>query len=67
MIDMSIWSRFGRRTLVVATGLTSALCGITKSFVRFYWIYIALEFLEGAIGDALSPMYMLGMQRIYGK
>lgn len=52
-------SRFGRKTAAVIAGTAGAVLGITKSFATSFWFYIVLEGLEAAIGDALSPMFML--------
>ncbi|KAI8432133.1 hypothetical protein MSG28_004620 [Choristoneura fumiferana] len=49
----------GRKPLIIIIGLIGAACGLAKSFVNFYWFYVLLEFLEAAIGDPSSPLYML--------
>lgn len=51
--------RFGRKTAAVFAGTMGAVLGLTKSFANSFWFYIVLEGLEAAIGDALSPMFML--------
>ncbi|KAI8432140.1 hypothetical protein MSG28_004620 [Choristoneura fumiferana] len=53
------YRRFGRRNIAVMTGVMAAVLGLTKSFVSVYWIYITIEFFEGAIADPYSPLYML--------
>ncbi|XP_073946103.1 solute carrier family 22 member 1-like isoform X2 [Choristoneura fumiferana] len=55
----SLSDRFGRRNIAVMTGVMAAVLGLTKSFVSVYWIYITIEFFEGAIADPYSPLYML--------
>lgn len=40
-------------------GTAGALLGLSKSFSTSFWMYVALEGLEAAVGDALSPMFML--------
>ncbi|XP_061718182.1 solute carrier family 22 member 1-like [Cydia pomonella] len=52
--------RFGRKTLVIMTGVAGGTLGIAKSFARSYWHYVTFEFLEAAIGDPISPIYTLG-------
>ena len=51
--------RFGRKTAAVFAGTMGAVLGLTKSFAGSFWLYVVLEGLEAAIGDALSPMFML--------
>ncbi|XP_073945802.1 solute carrier family 22 member 1-like isoform X2 [Choristoneura fumiferana] len=60
----SLSDRFGRRNIAIVTGLTAAVFGLTKSFVSYYWIYIAIEFFEGAIADPYSPLYMLILEMV---
>lgn len=48
-----------KKNIAIVTGLTAGIFGLTKSFVNYYWIYIAIEFFEGAIADPYSPLYML--------
>ncbi|XP_063385467.1 solute carrier family 22 member 1-like [Cydia fagiglandana] len=57
--------RFGRKTLVIITGITGGALGCLKSFATSYWLYVGLEFLEAAIGDPLSPIYTLGLLAIF--
>lgn len=33
--------------------------GLAKSFSPWYWLYVALEFLEAAFGDSYLPTYIL--------
>lgn len=42
-----------------------AVLGLSKSFATSFWFYIVLEGLEAAIGDALSPMFMMSKQNIF--
>jgi hypothetical protein len=39
--------------------MLGGLIGLAKSFSAWYWLYIALEFLEAAVGDNCSPMFIL--------
>ncbi|KAI8432137.1 hypothetical protein MSG28_004620 [Choristoneura fumiferana] len=57
--DKVVQYRLGRKPLIIIIGLIGAACGLAKSFVNFYWFYVLLEFLEAAIGDPSSPLYML--------
>ncbi|XP_034825532.1 organic cation transporter protein-like [Maniola hyperantus] len=54
--------RFGRKPIVVITGVLGAVFGILRSFSPWYWFYIAMEFLEGAIGDNCSPLFVLTLE-----
>ncbi|XP_038210976.1 solute carrier family 22 member 1-like [Zerene cesonia] len=62
LIQGQISDRFGRKTAAVFAGTMGAVLGITKSFATSFWVYITLEGLEAAIGDALSPMFMLSIE-----
>ncbi|CAH0764664.1 unnamed protein product [Diatraea saccharalis] len=59
LIQGQISDRFGRKTAAVFAGTMGAVLGLTKSFATSFWLYVVLETLEAAIGDALSPMFML--------
>ncbi|XP_073967566.1 solute carrier family 22 member 1-like [Choristoneura fumiferana] len=54
--------RCGRKALLVVTAVLGAICGLTRSFITNYWLYISVEFLEALIGDPCSPAYMLGIE-----
>ncbi|XP_063823885.1 solute carrier family 22 member 3-like [Ostrinia nubilalis] len=54
--------RLGRKLTLVITGILGGVFGILKSFTPWYWIYIVLEFLEAAIGDNCSPMFILTIE-----
>lgn len=54
-----MFSRYGRKTAAVLAGSAGAILGLGKSFVNSYWLFVMLEGFEAAIGDALSPMFML--------
>lgn len=60
VINIAICDRLGRRTMTIVTGTAGALCGFAKSFAGYYWLYVALEFLEAFIGDPFSPVFVLG-------
>ncbi|XP_073946100.1 solute carrier family 22 member 1-like isoform X1 [Choristoneura fumiferana] len=59
--------KLGRKPLIIIIGLIGAACGLAKSFVNFYWFYVLLEFLEAAIGDPSSPLYMLSIELVATK
>ncbi|XP_063384952.1 solute carrier family 22 member 1-like [Cydia fagiglandana] len=59
--------RFGRKTLVVITGVAGGTLGIAKSFATSYWLYVTLEFLEAGIGDPISPIYTLAIEMVASK
>ncbi|KAI8439890.1 hypothetical protein MSG28_001354 [Choristoneura fumiferana] len=56
--------RYGRKTLLVITAVLGASCGLTRSFITNYWLYISVEFLEAVIGDPTSPAYMLSIEMV---
>ncbi|XP_069355393.1 organic cation transporter protein-like isoform X1 [Maniola hyperantus] len=59
--------RLGRKTAIVITGVSGAVLGTLKSFSTWYWFYIAIEFLEAAIGDICSPMYVWTLEIVSTK
>ncbi|KAJ0174389.1 hypothetical protein K1T71_010535 [Dendrolimus kikuchii] len=67
LIQGQISDRFGRKTAAVFAGTMGAILGITKSFATSFWFYVALEGLEAAVGDALSPMFMLSIEIVEKK
>ncbi|XP_059047100.1 solute carrier family 22 member 1-like [Achroia grisella] len=67
LLQGQISDRFGRKTAAVFAGTMGAVLGLTKSFATSFWWYIALEGLEAAIGDALSPMFMLSIEIVEKK
>ncbi|KAL0839253.1 hypothetical protein ABMA28_016015 [Loxostege sticticalis] len=54
--------RLGRKLTLIITGMLGGVIGLLKSFTPWYWVYIALEFLEAAIGDNCSPMFILTIE-----
>ncbi|CAD0249195.1 unnamed protein product [Spodoptera exigua] len=67
LIQGQISDRFGRKTAAVFAGTMGAALGLTKSFATSFWFYIVLEALEAAVGDALSPMFMLSIEIVEKK
>ncbi|XP_061718348.1 solute carrier family 22 member 1-like [Cydia pomonella] len=63
----SLSDRFGRKTLVVITGVTGAVLGLAKSFSTSYWLYVALEFLEAGFGDVMLPILTLAVEMVATK
>ncbi|XP_052738098.1 organic cation transporter protein isoform X2 [Bicyclus anynana] len=59
--------RLGRKSAVVITGILGAVFGTLRSFSAWYWFYIAMEFLEAALGDLCSPMYVLTLEMVSTK
>ncbi|KAM3958228.1 organic cation transporter protein-like [Aphomia sociella] len=59
--------RLGRKPSVVITGILGGVFGVARSFTTQYWIYIAFEFLEAAIGDICSPMFVLTIEIVSTK
>ncbi|XP_049865298.1 organic cation transporter protein-like [Pectinophora gossypiella] len=54
--------RWGRKLTVAVTGTIGGILGISKSFATSYWIYVTLEFMEAAIGNTGSPIFMLSIE-----
>ncbi|CAH2041923.1 unnamed protein product, partial [Iphiclides podalirius] len=67
LLQGQISDRFGRKTAAVFAGTMGAILGLTKSFANTFWMYIIIEGLEAAIGDALSPMFMLSIEIVEKK
>nr|XP_026490940.1 solute carrier family 22 member 3-like [Vanessa tameamea]XP_026490948.1 solute carrier family 22 member 3-like [Vanessa tameamea] len=67
LLQGQISDRFGRKTAAVFAGTMGAVLGLAKSFSNSFWLYIVLEGLEAAIGDALSPMFMLSIEIVEKK
>ncbi|KAI5637920.1 sugar transporter domain-containing protein [Phthorimaea operculella] len=67
LVQGQISDRWGRKTAAVFSGTMGAVLGITKSFSTSFWIYVILEGLEAAIGDALSPIFMLSIEIVEKK
>ncbi|KAJ8716930.1 hypothetical protein PYW08_005329 [Mythimna loreyi] len=67
LLQGQISDRYGRKTAAVFAGTMGAVLGLTKSFATSFWFYIVLEGLEAAIGDALSPMFMLSIEIVEKK
>ncbi|XP_026321041.1 solute carrier family 22 member 1-like [Hyposmocoma kahamanoa] len=67
LVQGQISDRWGRKTAAVFAGTMGAILGISKSFAPSFWFYIVLEGLEAAIGDALSPMFMLSIEIVEKK
>ncbi|CAG4987799.1 unnamed protein product [Parnassius apollo] len=51
--------RLGRKTILIVTGVLGGVFGIARSFSPWYWLYIAFEFFEAALGDSCSPAFIL--------
>lgn len=45
-----ISDRYGRRTGMTVSIVSSALAGLARSFTNDYWSYVTLEFIDGAGG-----------------
>ncbi|CAK1577992.1 unnamed protein product [Parnassius mnemosyne] len=51
--------RLGRKTMLIVTGVLGGVFGLARSFSPWYWLYVAFEFLEAALGDLCSPAFIL--------
>lgn len=55
---------WGRRTALCALALCAGALGVLKSFMPHYRAYLALEFLEAALGYGFnSAAYVMSMSR----
>lgn len=55
---------WGRRTALCALALCAGALGVLKSFMPHYRSYLALEFLEAALGYGFnSAAYVMSMSR----
>ncbi|KAG6447798.1 hypothetical protein O3G_MSEX005178 [Manduca sexta] len=59
--------RLGRKKALVLTGVTGGVLGVAKSFSPWYWLYIFLEFIESAVGDICSPIFVLSIEFVATK
>ncbi|KAG7301137.1 hypothetical protein JYU34_013980 [Plutella xylostella] len=62
LLQGQISDRFGRKKAAVFAGSMGAVLGLMKSFSTSFRLYVFLETLEAAIGDALSPIFMLSIE-----
>ncbi|XP_073954187.1 solute carrier family 22 member 1-like isoform X2 [Choristoneura fumiferana] len=62
LVQGQISDRYGRKTAAVFAGTLGGVLGLAKSCASEYWTYVVLETLEAAVGDALSPMFMLSIE-----
>ncbi|KAH8372349.1 hypothetical protein KR093_011191, partial [Drosophila rubida] len=51
--------RYGRKLILVVTGLLSALCGLARSYAPDYYTFLSFEFLDMAVGSTLFPTAFL--------
>ncbi|XP_011196030.1 organic cation transporter protein [Zeugodacus cucurbitae] len=51
--------RFGRRTMLAIGGFLSAIMGILRSISTNYYMFIAFEFIDMAVGSTLFPTAFL--------
>uniref|UniRef100_A0A0K8VF65 Solute carrier family 22 member 3 n=3 Tax=Bactrocera latifrons TaxID=174628 RepID=A0A0K8VF65_BACLA len=51
--------RFGRRTMLAVGGFLSAIMGILRSISTNYYMFIAFEFIDMAVGSTLFPTAFL--------
>ncbi|XP_067647003.1 solute carrier family 22 member 3-like isoform X2 [Eurosta solidaginis] len=51
--------RFGRRTMLAVGGFLSAIMGMLRSISTNYYMFIACEFLDMAVGSTLYPTSFL--------
>ncbi|KAJ0179119.1 hypothetical protein K1T71_004831 [Dendrolimus kikuchii] len=56
--------KFGRKKLLIFSGITAASMGLGRSITTSYWIYIALELVEALFGDTYSTTFMLGVEMV---
>ncbi|KAH8307305.1 hypothetical protein KR044_009705, partial [Drosophila immigrans] len=51
--------RYGRKLILVVTGVLSALCGLARSYAPEYYSFLSFEFLDMAVGSTLFPTAFL--------
>ncbi|KAH8404447.1 hypothetical protein KR222_002056, partial [Zaprionus bogoriensis] len=51
--------RYGRKLILIVTGVLSALCGLARSYAFDYYSFVFLEFLDMAVGSTLFPTAFL--------
>ncbi|XP_068142379.1 organic cation transporter protein-like [Drosophila tropicalis] len=51
--------RYGRKTILVVTGVLSAFAGLARSHAPNYYSFLCLEFLDMAVGSTLFPTAFL--------
>ncbi|XP_034109590.1 solute carrier family 22 member 7-like [Drosophila albomicans] len=51
--------RYGRKLILVITGVLSALCGLARSYAPDYYTFLSFEFLDMAVGSTLYPTAFL--------
>ncbi|KAJ2950800.1 hypothetical protein O0L34_g9066 [Tuta absoluta] len=56
--------RLGRKKVIAITGMLGGVLGVARSFTWSYLVYIVLEFLEAAVGDCCSPVFMLTIEMV---
>ncbi|CAH0717483.1 unnamed protein product, partial [Brenthis ino] len=59
--------KFGRKNTAIVLGVLGGLFGVIRSFSTWYWFYIAMEFMEGAIGDICSPLFVFSLEIVSTK
>lgn len=55
----SIPSSYGRKLILIVTGVLSALSGLARSFAFDYYSFVFFEFLDMAVGSTLYPTAFL--------
>ncbi|XP_060659361.1 LOW QUALITY PROTEIN: solute carrier family 22 member 7-like [Drosophila nasuta] len=51
--------RYGRKLILVITGVLSALCGLARSYAPDYYTFLSFEFLDMTVGSTLYPTAFL--------
>ncbi|XP_045519391.1 solute carrier family 22 member 1-like isoform X1 [Pieris brassicae] len=54
--------KFGRKNIAIMTGVLGGVFGVLRSFSNWYWLFVAMEFMEALIGDMCSPMFVLTLE-----
>ncbi|BFF96915.1 solute carrier family 22 member 3-like [Drosophila madeirensis] len=58
--------RYGRKTLLVISGILSAFAGLARSHAPNYYIFLGFEFLDMAVGSTLFPTAFLMALELVG-
>ncbi|XP_028039546.1 organic cation transporter protein-like isoform X2 [Bombyx mandarina] len=56
--------RYGRKAIFILCGIMGGIVGLGKSITAWYWIYVALEFVQVLIGTPFSAAFTLGIEMV---
>ncbi|XP_028039545.1 organic cation transporter protein-like isoform X1 [Bombyx mandarina] len=56
--------KYGRKAIFILCGIMGGIVGLGKSITAWYWIYVALEFVQVLIGTPFSAAFTLGIEMV---